>query len=537
MREVTPQPPSIQKGTEAPKTSPPTAILTTVPPRTSAVAPRRILSVGELTRQIKGTLEAGFSWVCVRGEVSGFRGPNPRGHLYFGLKDREACLDAKIWATAAQRLKFSLRDGLEVIAEGSIDLYEPQGRYSLVVQRIEPAGEGALALAFQQLKERLSAEGLFGERRIRPVRAIPFLPRRIGVVTSRSGAALRDFLRVLHQRNPHLSVLLCDARVQGDGATPELVLAIRRLARTDVDVIVVTRGGGSIEDLWPFNEERVARAIHLCPVPVVSAIGHEIDFTIADFVADYRAPTPSAAAEKLAPVLKDLELGLLTAQGRLRHAASRQVLVARDRLMRLGRRLSDPHRMLSKKQTQLADEGDRLIRAIQLRARLSRETLRKLKDRLDRHRPQAKLKQNHEIIRRLDARMREAMSARRANRRNSLEKLKVGLRRRSPRDRIRMENRKLSEMNSWMATLIRRQLAHDHSHFRQLGARIETLSPMKVMGRGYALVFDQDGHVVRGAEQVQVGADVAIRFAPVGAERLSDCDQVDARVTAAKRRS
>src|SRR6266851_3986114 len=282
----TPAPEAIQP---SPPPPPPATVPTSAP---IASKPERIIfTVGEITRDIKATLERGYARIWVRGEISGFRGANPRGHLYFSLKDSDACLDVKMWASAAQRLKFSLRDGLSVIAEGSIDLYEPQGRYSLIVQRIEPVGEG-----------------LLGDARKRPLRPIPFLPRRIGVVTSLHGAALRDFLRVLHQRHPRLPVLVCDARVQGEGSAGEVVRAMRRLARAQVDVIVLTRGGGSIEDLWTFNEELVARAIHACPVPVVSAIGHEIDFTIADFVADLRAPTPSAAAERLAPVLRDLEL-------------------------------------------------------------------------------------------------------------------------------------------------------------------------------------------------------------------------------------
>jgi exodeoxyribonuclease VII large subunit len=268
-------------------------------------APARVVwRVSELTHAIKEVLQEGFAKVAVRGEISGFRGPNARGHLYFSLKDEDAVLDTKIWASTAQKLKFQLKDGMEVIAEGGIDLYAPSGRYSLIAQRLEPVGDGALALAFQQLKERLTAEGLMGEVRKRPPRPLPFLPRRIGVVTSRTGAALQDFLRVLHGRHPRLSVLVCHARVQGEGAAQEVVAALARLGKTDVDVVVVTRGGGSVEDLWTFNEEAVARAIHASPVPVVSAIGHEVDFTIADFVADYRAPTPSAAAERLSPVIR-----------------------------------------------------------------------------------------------------------------------------------------------------------------------------------------------------------------------------------------
>src|SRR5690606_40203791 len=189
---------------------------------TASPPQREILSVGELTRAIKGTLETRFQRVRVRGEISGYRGPHPRGHLFFSLKDADASIEVKVWASVAQRLRFRLREGLSVLVEGAIDVWAPQGRYSLIVQRIEPVGEGALALAFQQLKERLQEEGLFGERRVRPPRPIPLLPRRIGVVTSRSGAALQDFLRVALTRNPKASILVCDARVQGEGAAAEI---------------------------------------------------------------------------------------------------------------------------------------------------------------------------------------------------------------------------------------------------------------------------------------------------------------------------
>ena len=224
-------------------------------------AERVVLTVTQLTQAVKGVLMEGFRRVLVRGEVSNFRGPHASGHLFFKLKDAGASIDVKIWASVVQRLRFRLEEGMEVIAEGNLDVYEKAGQYNLIVQRIEPSGAGALAIAFAQLRDRLTADGLMGENRLRPPRPLPYLPRRIGVVTSRSGAALIDFLRVLHRRNPRLSVLLCHARVQGPGAADEVVRALKRLARTDVDVIVVTRGGGSAED--PLDLQRgVGRPRH-----------------------------------------------------------------------------------------------------------------------------------------------------------------------------------------------------------------------------------------------------------------------------------
>lgn len=492
-----------------------------------------MLTVGELTRQIKGTLERGFSRVLVRGEISGFRGPNPRGHLYFSLKDADACIDAKVWASVAQRLKFKLRDGLSVMAEGTVDVYEPQGRYSLIVSRLEPVGEGALALAFQQLKERLAAEGLFGDKRKKPVRPLPFLPRRIGVVTSTTGAALRDFLRVLHGRHPRLSVLVCDARVQGDGAAGEVVRAIERLSRTDVDVIVVTRGGGSIEDLWTFNEESVARAIFACPVPVVSAIGHEIDFTIADFVADFRAPTPSAAAERLAPVLSDLELGLMTQASRLRRAMERQLLGLRQRLERQAGRLSDPRRLLGQKRLHLSAKVDALERALRQRLRRERELHRALADRLVRQRPQSRLQRNRQVLAHLRERLHAAFRLSLRREQGRFASARRALERCSPKAELQRHRRELSGLESRLEAAQRQRWGGEQRRFQALAARLEAMSPLKVMARGYSVVFRKsDGRVVRRAADVAVGEAVAIRIAGAAARTTDDCEELEATITA-----
>ncbi len=506
------------------------------PVQSSAPQPDRVIfTVGELTRDIKVTLERGYPRVWVRGEVSGFRGPNARGHLYFSLKDAEACLDAKIWASTAQRMKFKLRDGLSMIAEGSIDLYEPQGRYSLIVQRIEPEGEGALALAFQQLKERLAAEGLFGEHRLRPPRPIPFLPARIGIVTSVNGAALRDFLRVLHQRHPRIPVLLCDARVQGEGSAVEVVRALRRLARSGVDVIVLARGGGSIEDLWTFNEEVVARAIHACPVPVVTAIGHEVDFTIADFVADYRAPTPSAAAEKLAPVLRDLELSLRTSEGRLRKAAERQILADRQRLQQFRARLADPRRLLGQKQRHLAEQMDQMLRGLRQNVGGRRERLKSLQERLSRQRPQARLARSRQELSKLSDRLRSSVWESLRRRRAQLHQARLAIANSSPLHRLQEDHRRLIGWGSRLAQVQRRRAADERRRFHTLDARLDAMSPLKVMARGYAVVFrKQDRRIVRTASQVQLGDELAIKLADADSATMEECEEVDAQVTGIK---
>lgn len=269
---------------------------------------RRPVSVSELTASIRGTIEKRFASVWVEGEISNFRAHHS-GHWYFTLKDEFAQLRAVCYRSSNQRIRFRPEDGLQIRARGRLSVYEPKGEYQLIAEALEPVGAGALQLAFEQTKARLQAEGLFAQELKRP---IPMFPRRVGVITSASGAAIRDILNVISRRTRTVHVLIAPARVQGEGAVHEIARAIRFLndhhervlrdGRHDatIDVIIVGRGGGSIEDLWAFNEEAVARAIRASAIPVISAVGHETDFTIADFVADLRAPTPSAAAEIVA---------------------------------------------------------------------------------------------------------------------------------------------------------------------------------------------------------------------------------------------
>jgi exodeoxyribonuclease VII large subunit len=254
----------------------------------------KIYTVTELTSVVKIALETAFPQVWVEGEVSNAR-KYPSGHIYLTLKDAGASLSAVIWRSDAARLKFDVKDGQQFVCRGKIDVYAPRGAYQLIIDRVEPKGKGALQLAFEQLKEKLKAEGLFDPAR---KRKLPLRPKKIGVVTSPTGAAIVDILRTLERRSAKLHILIFPARVQGDGAADDIVAGIDYLgSRPDLDVLIVGRGGGSIEDLWAFNEEKVARAIARSPVPVISAVGHEVDFTISDFVADIRASTPTAAAE------------------------------------------------------------------------------------------------------------------------------------------------------------------------------------------------------------------------------------------------
>jgi len=277
-------------------------------------AERTIYSVGEITRHIKNHLESAFTGIWIAGELSNLKRPSS-GHRYFTLKDDQAQISAVMFQSDARRVRFRPEDGMAVLVWGHITVYEPRGNYQIRVKRIEPRGKGELQLAFEQLKAKLEKEGLFAESRKRP---LPLLPQRVGIVTSPSGDAVRDVCRILHQRYPNLEVLVYPAKVQGSLAAAEIAKGVRVLNRMGgFDVLIVTRGGGSLEDLWPFNEESVARAIAASAIPVVSAVGHEADFTIADFVADRRAATPSAAAEIVVERKEDFVERVAVLNGRL----------------------------------------------------------------------------------------------------------------------------------------------------------------------------------------------------------------------------
>jgi len=288
----------------------------------------RVYTVAALIAEVNTLLEQGFSGVRVEGEVTN-ASTSGRGHIYFSLKDDGAAIDCVMWLSRARRLKFQVEDGLAALASGSLTIYPQRGRFQMVVDRIEPQGVGALQLAFEQLKKKLEAEGLFAAER---KQALPALPNRIGIVTSATGAALQDMLKIL-RRFPNLEVLVAPAMVQGEGAATEIAAAIKSLTATNrVKLIIVGRGGGSLEDLWAFNEEAVARAIATSPVPVISGVGHEVDFTIADFVADIRATTPTQAAEIVVSRLEEQERRLADARALLLRDIDRKLALARTRL-------------------------------------------------------------------------------------------------------------------------------------------------------------------------------------------------------------
>jgi exodeoxyribonuclease VII large subunit len=424
---------------------------------------RRVFTVSELTGLVKAQLETAFGDVWVEGEVSNLRCP-PSGHLYFSLKDRTGQLRAVLFRTGGRRLKFAPADGQAVLARGHLTVYEPRGDYQLIVDYLEPVGLGALQAAFEQLKERLASEGLFDAARKRP---LPFLPRRVGIVTSPTGAVIRDMLTVLARRFANVHIVINPVPVQGEGAAARIAEAIDELNTLGLaDVIIVGRGGGSLEDLWAFNEEAVARAIARSKVPVISAVGHETDVTIADFVADLRAPTPSAAAELV--VRTKTELTGRVDQRRQELARSIQLLIERqrDHVRHERRALIDPQRAIEAALLRADDLGDRL------RASLPRLLQRQ--------------------------RERTAGLTQRFHARSPLELIRTTLLRLGQsRDRLVQQMRRQEQTHR---TRVEHRLAHLHS-----------LSPLAILSRGYSVARRlSDGLILRSATAVTPGERVVI---------------------------
>jgi exodeoxyribonuclease VII large subunit len=426
---------------------------------------REILTVSQLTVLVKTQLETAFSDVWMEGEISNLRSPGS-GHLYFTLKDAEAQMRAVFFRSGVRSLKFVPKDGLQVICRGRITVYEPRGEYQIVLDYMEPKGIGALQLAFEQLKERLWKEGLFDDARKRP---IPILPQKIGIVTSPTGAALRDILKVIRRRFANVDILVAPASVQGDRAVPEIIAGIEDLnARTDVDVIILARGGGSIEDLWAFNDEALARAIYRSRIPVISAVGHEIDTTIADFAADLRAPTPSAAAERVVQNKEDLERTLDGLDARLNRAIFSRVDLLKARLTSWVRLLPKPLQVVQRMIQRLDDLKERLSLSVGRRLQRQRE-------RLD------------GMVRRLYLR--------------------------SPGYLLEEQRRRILHDEQAMARLIRHRLQLLHSRLGGIFSKLHALSPLSVLERGYSIARKLPSlSVLRSAAEAAAGDSLLIRL-------------------------
>jgi exodeoxyribonuclease VII large subunit len=425
------------------------------------------MTVSQLTDRIQGLVETEFLDVWVEGEVSNLR-IMPSGHWYFTLKDASAQIRAVVFKKDARYIRFQPRDGMKVRARGGVRLYPPRGEYQIAVQVLEPLGKGSLQQAFEDLKERLEKEGLFARER---KRALPMLPRRVGLVTSPQGAVLRDIVRVLAARYSNLEVLVYPCRVQGPEAAGEIVKGIRALGRLPgLDVLIVARGGGSLEDLWPFNEEMVARALAACPVPTLSAVGHETDFTIADFVADLRAPTPSAAAERVVQAKAELRGRILALERHLQSALRLRLAATRARVEAVtSHRVFTAERARLRTFAQRVDElGRRAETALQHRGLRARDRVLGLRRRLE--------------VFRID----QQLAERRARVRSAADRLGASA-----------------------AGRLRRSRAELQRH----AGKLEALSPLGVLARGYALVWDASGRrLVRRAGEVAPGDALQVRL-------------------------
>ena len=423
---------------------------------------REIFSVGRLNDEVARLLEDTFPLIWVEGELTNLARPRS-GHMYFTLKDSRAQVRCALFRSSRIRLQFDPRDGMQVIARARVGLYGPRGDFQLVVQELEPAGEGALRLAYDRLRLKLQEEGLFDPGHKRP---LPAFPRRLGVVTSPTGAAVRDVLKVLGRRFPALPVVIYPTRVQGEDAGEEIVDAIRSaVRRAECDVLLVVRGGGALEDLWAFNEERVARAIHACPIPIVTGIGHESDVTIADFTADERAPTPSAAAERTSPNRIDLVERLAAVAGRARRAAAADEERRRASLELQRRRLRHPLLRIENLAQRTDELGRRAAVAFDRRREETRQRMAILAHRLERTRPVPR--ELRSKIENLERRGRSAAAERHAR-----------------------------------AT----------ARVRELARALHAVSPGRTLERGYAIIY-RDGGIVRDAGEVAAGDAITARLA------------------------
>ncbi len=433
----------------------------------AATGGRDVYTVSRLNREVRGLVESRFATLWIEGEISNFARP-ASGHWYFSLKDAGAQVRCAMFRARNALVATSPREGEQVLLRARVSLYEPRGDFQLIVDHLEPAGEGALRRRLEELKRRLAAEGLFDPARKRP---LPPLPDAIGVVTSPTGAALRDILQVLRRRFPAVPVILYPVPVQGESAAPRIAEAIALASdRAEVDVLIVGRGGGSLEDLWPFNEESVVRAIVAASMPVVSAVGHEVDVTLADFAADLRAPTPSAAAELVVPDASQWLRALAERARRLTRGWQRQVGRWREDLAWTRRRLLQLH-------------------------------------------PAVRLERESQRLDELDGQLRAAFRLALATRRHELAALRGALHSLSPAARIAELRRQAEVLGARLGPAARGALERQRSRLGSTVRALQAVSPLATLERGYAIVTEADGRVVTDARAVATGQEVEARLA------------------------
>ncbi|HEY8716306.1 MAG TPA: exodeoxyribonuclease VII large subunit [Candidatus Acidoferrum sp.] len=472
---------------------------------------RRIWSVTELTVRIRDVLAKNFTDILVEGEISNCR-EAPSGHIYCTLKDERTQIRCVCFKTQLRAMKFRPEDGLRVTVRGSISVYEARGEYQIYIESIEPVGLGALQLAFDQLKKRLDAEGLFSQARKKP---LPVLPRCIGLITSPRGAAVRDVLRILRRRFPNVHLTLYPVRVQGEGAAAEIVRALQYFnRRQSVDVLILARGGGSMEDLWSFNEEIVARAIAESTIAIISGVGHETDFTIADFVADVRASTPSAAAELVVQTRREFDRHINELRENLVSQMRYRVAVAMRRVHELSARRAFRRPLdLLRQQRQRSDEMTSRL-ALGLRARLEQSRKRFTVTHLrivsfDFHKQIVRLRNGtNEFAARIELALRANVAQ--ARRRHAAEHLRLvsfDFHRKVGALRLQLERRQAE-----LGTRSERLLRAKRERFERLMLQLQERSPNAVLQRGYAIATDASGNILRNAGQVAIGAQVNVRL-------------------------
>lgn len=428
---------------------------------------RRVYTVSRLNAEVRQLLDSGMPALWIQGEISNLARP-ASGHLYLSLKDDRAQVRCAMWRQRSQGLSFQPRNGQQVMARARVSLYEPRGEYQLIIEHMEEAGEGLLRQRLEELKARLNAEGLFDENR---KRSLPSLPRRIGIVTSPSGAAVRDVLKILRRRFPAVPALIYPVPVQGEAAAAAIAEAIALAnRRADCDVLIVTRGGGSLEDLWAFNEEPVARAIFNSAIPVISAVGHEVDVTVSDLVADMRAPTPSGAAEIAVP---DQQAWL----GQLGQTTRRLAGLVGRQHQRLGERLGF------------------------------------LSSRLGRQDPRQRLAQDGQRLDEMELRARRAMAAKTSGQRRDLASLLARLSAASPAKQLQRQLLRKDDLNRRLFRAVGQVIESRSQRLGGLARELNAISPLATLGRGYALVYDSKGKLVTAASQVRTGDAIKARVA------------------------
>jgi len=470
-------------------------------------APRVALNVTQLVRMVRDTLELNLDEYWVVGEVSNAR-VAPSNHFYFTLKDARSSVSAVMFNSAYRRLRFRVEDGMKIVVRGRINLYEARGTLQFYAEEIEPRGAGALQIAFEQLKQRLGAEGLFDDARKRP---LPFLPRTVGIVTALGGAGLRDMLRILTDRCPNLHIIVRASRVQGPGAAADIAAAIRDLnADGRAEVIIAGRGGGSLEDLWAFNEELVARAIFGSVIPIVSAVGHEIDYTIADFVADLRAPTPTAAAH-LVQETSELRRRVAETAASLAGAIEGEFASRRREIDHLAVRLHEPVNLI-RQARQRADEaaGD-LSAAVAGRLHNLRRSLRELSTRVTS--PLAIVRERRLYASRLAMRLAQTLRAQSNPLRLAVAEVSARLDETNLRASLAVRRTRIATLTSRLDKALESAVETRRIRLGGIARQLDSVSPLKVLDRGYAVVVNRrDGRAVADAAAIEIGDELDIRL-------------------------